>query len=76
MAAHTRYSIYTNVMDTPFRFQGSFKSKKDAATAADKLTETRQHVLIVPEDKPDLEIGQAATGWAEFPKNYKRPVRA
>jgi hypothetical protein len=75
MAAPTRYSIYTNVMDTPFRFQGSFKSKKAAATAAEKLEGTRQHTLIVPEDKPDLEIGQQATGWAEFPKNYVRPVK-
>jgi hypothetical protein len=76
MTKPSRYSIYINTLDMPFRFQGSFKSRK-AAHAATKSPECvrAMRVLVVPEEKPDLEVGAQATGWDEYPKNYQRPVR-
>ncbi len=71
------YSLYQNWLDMPYKFLGSFPSRKAALAARKEVAgQYNIHDLpVIPEPKPDYEVGQDATGWNKKPVNYADRIR-
>ena len=77
MAKKNGYSVYSNFLDTPFKFLGHFKNRKAAEeftkeSRKEKMVHTH---LIISEQRPTLEVGAAASDWNAFPENFVKPTR-